>query len=343
MDFLPDGRLLVTERTGRLQLLERQGSRRAIGGLPTDMAASGQAGLLDVAISPAFEHDRRIYLTYVAWRNHLGLREFTTCVLQQRLNLALGVLDGGQGRRICARPWKTELSQFGGALALDPQGYVFVSVGDRAQRQAAQNPANGIGKIWRLNANLRPPLSNPFGPNNPVWSLGHRNPQGLFLDGQRGVLYEAEHGPRGGDEINTITAGKNYGWPVISYGREYESDRPVGEGTTRPGMEPPLYYYVPSIATSAITGYRGTMFPEWRGSLFVGALAGMHLSHLYLRHGQVVHEERLLHDLVARIRDVKAGPEGALYVLLEQGELLRLSRPVTVPSLDFTGQVTWQN
>lgn len=336
MDFLPDGHVLVTEHGGRLLHIDAQKHVHEIRGLPTNIAdIGGQAGLLDVAVAPDFARTQRIYLSYVAQKFEAGEPVFVTCVMRARINFSLGLLERrrrGAAKPFCATPWGKEMAQFGGALALDDNGHLFLSVGDRGQRDTAQNPQANWGKILRLPLNLAVPDDNPFGKGNAVWSLGHRNPQGLFFDTRTRRLYESEHGPRGGDEINLIKGGKNYGWPVISYGAEYVSGEPVGEGTAKPGMEQPLYYYVPSIATSAIAVYNAHMFPEWRGTLFVGALGGQHLNHLYLENGVVVREERLLHDMGSRIRDVKQGPDGALYVLLEKGTLLRLRSPFRLKS-----------
>jgi glucose/arabinose dehydrogenase len=220
---------------------------------------------------------------------------------------------------------------FGSRLLFDRAGKLYVTVGDRSERERAQRLDDDLGKIVRLHDDGRVPDDNPFrgrpAARPEIFSYGHRNPQGLALHPETGVIWEHEHGPLGGDEVNLMRAGANYGWPVVTYGREYETGDPIGEGTSKAGMESPIYYWVPlSIAPSGMTFYEGTAFPGWRGNLFIGALQGQALVRLELDGQRVVREERLLRHVLGRIRDVRSGPDGFLYLLSDssRGALARL-------------------
>jgi glucose/arabinose dehydrogenase len=326
MAFLPDGRLLVTERPGRLRIVGKDGTLSApLQGIPK-VYASGQGGLLDVQVGPDFASSGMIYLSYADPRD--GSRNGTS-VARAKL-----VTEGDGGRldsvQVIFRqePSYASSGHFGSRIVFTRDGSLFVTLGERfSARDEAQNPANHLGKLVRIMPDGSPYAGNPKkdGWRPEIWSIGHRNVQGAALNPATGKLWTIEHGARGGDEINIPEAGKNYGWPVISYGRNYDFTK-IGVGTHKDGMEQPLYYWDPSIAPSGAAFYTGDLFPEWKGNLFVGALAGQALHRLVLDGEKVVGEEKLLADLGERIRDVRSGPDGALWLLTDnpQGRVLRV-------------------
>jgi aldose sugar dehydrogenase len=321
MAFLPDGDLLITERPGRLRIL-REGvlDPTPIEGVP-EVYASGQGGLLDVAIDPDFASNRLIYLSYAAEGDDgAGTRVASARLGDGRLEDVEVIFEGmtaGGGRH------------FGSRLGFDPDGHLFVTLGDRGQDERAQELGDLAGKVVRLHPDGSVPEDNPFAGRESaapeVYSWGHRNPQGLAVHPETGRVWVVEHGPRGGDEVNVVEAGVNYGWPVITYGRAY-SGLPMGEGSEKEGMAQPLHYWVPSISPSGMAFYQGDAFPEWQGDLFVGALSGQLLARLELDGEQMVEEERLLDGVLGRIRDVRVGPDGYLYLLTDyaDGALVRL-------------------
>ncbi len=321
--FLPDGRMLVTERPGRLRLVDTDGKlSRPITGLPNVMAR-GQGGLLGIALDPAFARNRLVYLSFSEPRSGGN----GTSVARGRLN-EQGTALGNVEVIFRQMPAISSNMHFGSRLVFDRTGALFVTVGDRySQRDQAQNPANHLGKIIRIRPEGGAPADNPkkegWAPEN--WSIGHRNVQGAALHPQTGQLWTAEHAARGGDEVNTPKAGLNYGWPVITYGVDYSGAK-IGEGTAKPGMEQPLFYWDPSIAPSGAAFYTGSAWPAWKNSLFVGALAGQMLVRLSTEGEKVTGEERLLTDIGARIRDVVQGPDGFLYLLSDDadGKVLRV-------------------
>ena len=321
--FLPDGRMLVTERPGRLRLVETDGKlSRPINGVPS-VVARGQGGLLGIALDPAFAQNRLVYLSFSEPRSGGN----GTSVARGRLT--------EQGTALTAvavifrqMPAINSNLHFGSRLVFDRTGALFVTVGDRySQRDQAQNPANHLGKVIRIRPDGATPTDNPkkdgWAPE--IWSIGHRNVQGAALHPQTGQLWTAEHAARGGDEINTPKAGLNYGWPVITYGVDYSGAK-IGEGTAKPGMEQPLFYWDPSIAPSGAAFYTGPVWPAWKNSLFVGALAGQMLVRLSTEGEKVTGEERLLTDIGERIRDVVQGPDGFLDLLSDDadGKVLRV-------------------
>ena len=324
--FLPDGRLLVTERPGRLRIVDRHGELSApIGGIP-EVYASGQGGLLDVALAPDFATSQLVYLSFAEPRG--GGRNGTS--VARGTLVATGDSNRLDNAQVIFRqePAYASSHHFGSRLVFMPDGSLFVTTGERfSQREEAQNPSNHIGKLLRLMSDGAPYAGNPRLPGwrPEVWSIGHRNVQAAALNPASGKLWTIEHGARGGDEINIPEAGKNYGWPVISYGRNYDGSK-IGIGTHKAGMEQPIYYWDPSIAPSGAAFYTGTLFPEWQGNLFVGALAGQALHRLLLDGDKVVGEETLLSDLGQRIRDVRQGADGALWLLTDeaQGRILRV-------------------
>ncbi|WP_066721835.1 MULTISPECIES: PQQ-dependent sugar dehydrogenase [Hyphomicrobiales] len=321
--FLPDGRMLVTERPGRLRLVGTDGKLSApITGVP-NVAGRGQGGLLDVVPDPGFAQNRTIYLSFAEPRSG----GTGTSVARARLNERGTALEG---TKVIFQQMPTIASNmhFGSRLVFDQTGALFVTVGDRyGQRDQAQNPANHIGKIMRIRPEGGAPADNPKieGWQPEIWSIGHRNVQAAALHPQSGQLWTAEHGARGGDEVNTPKAGRNYGWPVVTFGIDYSGAK-IGEGTSKAGMEPPLFYWDPSIAPSGAAFYTGAVWPAWTNSLFVGALAGQMLVRLSTQGEAVTGQERLLEGLGERIRDVRQGPDGFLYLLSDapDGKLLRV-------------------
>jgi glucose/arabinose dehydrogenase len=324
--FLPDGRMLVTERPGRLRLVGADGKLSPpLSGVP-NVAARGQGGLLDVVLDPNFAQNRAIYLSFAEARAGGS----STSVARARLNERGTALEGA---RVIFQQMPTIASNmhFGSRLVFDRTGALFVTVGDRyGQRDQAQNPGNHIGKIMRINPEGGAATGNPRieGWQPEIWSIGHRNVQGAALHPQTGQLWTAEHGARGGDEVNTPKAGRNYGWPVISFGVDYSGAK-LGEGTAKAGMEPPLFYWDPSIAPSGAAFYTGAAWPAWTNSFFVGGLAGQMLVRLSTQGETVTGQEQLLKGLNERIRDVRQGPDGFIYLLSDaaDGKLLRV-RPV---------------
>jgi glucose/arabinose dehydrogenase len=325
---LPDGSLLVTERPGRMRVVSAKGElSEPIAGVPK-VDAKGQGGLLDVALSPGFERDRTIFWSYAEPRRG-----------GNATSVARGVL-AADNRRLeqvqvifRAVPTYDGDKHFGSRLAFGPDGKLFVTLGERSDtpmRPQAQQLGSDMGKILRINPDGSVPDDNPFvgreGARPEIWSLGHRNVQAAGFDGE-GRLWAVEHGTQGGDELNRIEKGKNYGWPVQAYGEEY-SGRPIeGAATEREGMEQPVYYWDPVIAPSGLQFYSGDAFPEWRGNLFVGSMKDMLLVRLVLENDRVAGEEHLLADRGQRVRDVRQGPDGALYLVTDmpRGELWKVA------------------
>ncbi len=320
MAFLPDGDILVTERPGRLRII-RNGSLLpdAVEGLP-EVFAQGQGGLLDVVPHPDFATNRLLYFSYS--KPYPDGESATTTIIRGRFeNDRLSDVEelfqaNSRGR-----------GHYGSRIAFDGNGYIFFSVGDRQvpsrgdlEAHPAQDISNHHGTINRLHDDGRVPTDNPFadqaGAEPSIWSYGHRNPQGLAIHPETGDLWITEHGPQGGDELNRIQPGLNYGWPVVGYGVNYGSGSAIHEGTQREGMESPVHFWIPSIATSGLMIYTGDRFPEWRGSIFAGGLAGQQLARLTMDGQDVVIEETLVH-LQGRIRDVRQGPDGYIYVAIE--------------------------
>ena len=323
--FLPDGRLLVTERPGRMRLVASDGALSApLSGVPT-VFARGQGGLLDVVVDPNFGVSRTIFFCFAELgdggagtavaRAHLGATTLTEVQVIFRQS-----------------PKRTGNLHFGCRIVLAPDQTLFVALGERNERDRSQDLGAHLGKLVRINRDGSVPKDNPFASGATarpeIWSYGHRNMQGAALHPSSGRVWTHEHGARGGDEINIPEPGKNYGWPVITHGIDY-SGAPIGEGRAKTGMEQPIYTWIPSIAPSGMAFYSrsaGSAFPMWRGNLFVGALAGRALVRLELDGDRVVHEERLLQDLDERIRDVRVAPDGTIYLLTDQvaGRILRL-------------------
>ena len=315
--FLPDGRILVTERPGWLRIVAPSGRvSDPLGGVPK-VQAGGQGGLLDVAIDPKFTENRLVYLSY----SEPGQGGAGTAVARGRL----GEAELENVQVIYRQQPKVEGNgHFGSRLVFAEDGTLFVTQGDRqAYREQAQDLGSGLGKLVRINPDGSIPDDNPFvgrnGARPEIYSYGHRSMQAAALHPETGRLWTVEHGARGGDELNHPEAGKNYGWPVITYGRDYSGAK-IGEGTAREGMEQPVYYWDPVIAPSGAVWYTGDRYPGWKGSLFVGSMQPGALVRLTVEDGRVTSEERYLAELGDRIRDVQQGPDGLLYVVTDEDE-----------------------
>ena len=320
--FLPDGDILVTERLGRLRLIH--GGRlqpQPIGGVP-NVETKNEAGLMDIALHPRFAQNRQIYLTY----SKLGERGNTPALA--RASVEGSSLPDLQDIFV-SDAWSAKSGgNAGSRVVFGPDETLYMSIGDRHQQEPAQDMQSDKGKIVRLRDDGSIPDDNPFVGRPKVrpeiFAFGVRNPQGLFVDRTTGTIWENEHGPLGGDELNILLPGRNYGWPLITYGKNYNGTT-ISNETSRKGMEQPLAYWVPSISPSGLTVYTGDMFPGWRGNVFIGALSGAHLRRIVVERQKVVHEEALtVRPLRTRIRDVRQGPDGCLYVLTERGALLRV-------------------
>jgi glucose/arabinose dehydrogenase len=319
MAFLAPGSLLVTEKEGRVRRLDLAAGRMdEIHGVPP-VWNRGQGGLLDVAVPPDYADGGWIYFTYARERNGRGI------TVLARARLQGDALTGWQ-ELLATESASSDDVHFGSRIAFDDRGQVYFSVGDRGTRENAQYLSSHAGKILRLNRDGSVPRDNPLVGRDglpEIWSYGHRNPQGLFWDSGRRILWASEHGPRGGDEINLIEAGRNYGWPVVSHGKEYWGPVAVGEGTSKAGMADPIQVYIPSIAPGSLLVYSGKAFPQWRGNLFSGALALTHLNRLVLDDNlRPLREERLLEDLDERIRALAQSPEGYLFLSTDSGRVL---------------------
>lgn len=327
LQFLPDGRMIVTERAGRLRLVTAKGQLSPpVAGVPAVLTSGGQAGLFDVALDPGFAQNHTLYLAYFERRpNGLGL------------SVARARLEEGASPKLAelkvifrAQPETGPAINLGGRLVANNDGTLFVTVGDRfTERDKAQDLSADNGKIVRINTDGSIPKGNPFasrkGARGEIWTLGHRNPEGLAIRPSDGSLWDVEHGAKGGDEINIVKPGHNYGWPVITYGVDYSGEK-IGEGHAKPGMDQPVYYWDPSIAPSGMAFYTGDLFPQWKGNLFIGALKFKDVRRLVMKGDRIVGEEVLLSNLNERIRDIRQGPDGALYILTDnaKGRILKL-------------------
>jgi len=324
--FLPDDLMIVTEREGRMRIVTGQGQLSApLKGVPK-VVNGGQGGILDVALDPAYTENNYIYVSY----SESGVGGSGTAVAKAKLDIAQNRL---KDLRIIFRQFpKTHSSRhYGSRLVFDRDSKLFITVGERGERDRTQNFLINRGQVIRINSDGSIPRDNPFigrkGYRPEVWSYGHRNPQGAAFHAETGRLWTVEHGARGGDEINAPLPGKNYGWPVIAYGKHYSGGQ-IGIGTHKAGMEQPLYYWDPSIAPSGMDFYTGDKFSKWKGNLLVGALKFRMISRLVLNGEKVVREERLLKGLGERIRQVRQGPSGYVYLLTDniEGRILRLER-----------------
>lgn len=319
-DFLSDGKIIFTERQGALKIFDPKTKKVSdVAGAPA-VYAKGQGGLLDIRVHPT--NKNQIFLTYAEPMD----KKATTA-------LASAILSGTkltQFKKLFSAidPNDNEI-HFGSRIEFDGEGHVFVTAGERNKRDQAQELKNHFGKVLRLNEDGTIPKDNPFAKlktaKPEIWSFGHRNPQGLVRNPLTGDLWLAEMGPKGGDELNLIRPGLNYGWPVVTFGREYSGPK-IGEGTSKPGIENPVVYWVPSISPSGMTIYHGDVFPKWKGNIFIGALSGQHLRRLILDGQKVIKQEELLMYQGMRIRHVRTGPDGFLYLSTDDGRIARLVR-----------------
>lgn len=327
--FLPSGDMLVTERSGQLLRLEASGKTiGAVSGVPK-VASKGQGGLLDIVLHPDYSNNQLVYFSYSGYGDD-SAQVGTEVARAKLVNLAL--VDKEVVFTLDAK--SSSAKHFGSRLVFNRENQLFITVGDRGTKSRAQDISDHAGSVIRIEANGDVPADNPFINKDTakpeIFSYGHRNPQGAFLHPETLELWVHEHGPQGGDELNIVRAGRNYGWPLITYGANYGSGTQIGEGTEKEGMEQPLYYWVPSIAPSGMAFYSSDHFPSWKGNLFVGSLKFHTLVRLELEGETVVHEERILKKQFGRIRDVKTGPDGNLYLLTDssRGTLVRLSPSV---------------
>ena len=319
--FISDTDWLITERTGTLRrVINGSLMEQPIAGLPT-IKSKGQGGLLDIALHPDFENNQWLYLSY-AQRDGL---KYGTEVLRGKLTdnqlTDVQVIFKAEPKGLGGR-------HFGSRLSFDDKGYLYISLGDRGDKSSAQETDKHSGSIIRLHDDGRIPEDNPFiqtqGVLPEIYSYGHRNVQGMVFDSQTSTLWAHEHGPQGGDELNKVVAGNNYGWPVITYGVNYGLGTKIGEGTEKAGMQQPVTYWDPSIAPSGLALVTSPRYPEWKDNLLVGALKFQLIARLELRDGQVTHEERILEGELGRIRDIRQGPDDFLYVVTDSGSVHRL-------------------
>ncbi len=319
--FLPDGRLLVTERPGRLRLVSNGALSAPLSGVP-QVYSSGQGGLLDVALDPDFAANQLVYLSFA----EPGPGGAGTAVARGRL-MGNALLDSQVIFR--QMPKLSGGLHFGSRIVFDGRGHLFLGLGERYRRDEAQNLANHLGKLIRIDRDGSVPADNPFlgraGALPEIFSYGHRNIQGMTRHPETGALWLHEHGAQGGDEINLPRAGLNYGWPVITHGIDYNGSK-IGEGSAKPGMEQPVLHWTPSIAPAGMAFYAGDKFPAWRGNLFVGSLKFRSLHRLELDGSRVTKEEVMLKPIGENIRDVRTGPDGFIYLATDnpEGRILRL-------------------
>jgi glucose/arabinose dehydrogenase len=325
---LPDGRLLITEKSGNLRIVKTTGEMSdKIIGLPT-VDTDGQGGLLGITLDPAFAQNRMVYWAFsepVSGGNHTSVAKGRLSDDERKIENALVIYR--------ATPAHKGNLHYGGRVLFDKNGYLFVSTGersDRSTRPQAQQLNSGLGKIIRITTDGKPAPGNALasagGSRPELYSYGHRNVQGLTINPVDGELWSNEFGPRGGDEINHVIPGKNYGWPTITYGIEYGGGK-VGDGIQqKEGLEQPVYYWDPSVSPSGMTFYSGSQIPEWQNNLFVGCLSGMHINRLVIKDNKVIGEERLLTEEYQRFRDVHQGKDGSLYAVTDQGRLYKIGK-----------------
>lgn len=326
-DFLSADQLILTEKSGALKLLSiKKNKATELMGLPK-VTVLGQGGLLDIKKHPKYPTEPWIYITYA---EAVGESQARTVLARFKIKDQKRVKNFEVLLR--TESVTPHGQHFGSRIAFDDNGHLYFSVGDRGEREKAQSLSNHQGKILRLRLEGTVPSDNPFincaSAKPEIWTCGHRNPQGIIFDSKTKKIWAIEHGPRGGDELNLIQRGSNYGWPVVSFGREYHIDKPVGEAKEKPGMVSPVHQYTPSIAPSSLALYSGRLFKSWQGQFFAGALALTHLNKINLQADAFVSESRLFSQLGRRIRHVAESIEGEIYLATDQGELLKLSKSV---------------
>lgn len=322
MDFLDENRLILTQKDGKVFVLNLKTKvLQNIKNIPK-VYHQGQGGLLDIKVSPNYKSDSWIYFTYSKNTNNQGSTTLARAKLKNNSFIEHEEL-------LVSRSNTSTSRHFGSRITFDEKGHLFVSIGDRGVRKTAQNLLNHAGTIVRLNLDGTVPKDNPFVNDknalDEIYSYGHRNPQGIFYDKEKDILWAIEHGPRGGDEVNMILKGANYGWPIISYGKEYWSSMAVGEGTHKKGMLQPIKYYVPSIAPSSLIVYKGDMYKELKGKLLAGALKLRHINILTVdKKNSIIKEQRILENLNERIRNIVQSPNGLIYFSTDSGKILLL-------------------
>jgi glucose/arabinose dehydrogenase len=323
--LLPDGRYLVTERPGRMRIVAKDGTlSEPLGGIP-ELVARGQGGLLDITLSPTFAQDKLVYFSF----SEPGEGGAGTAVARGKL--------GEKALENVEVIWRqtpkvNSPNHWGSRIVFRPDGTLYVTLGDRFnQRPLVNDMSTTIGKVVRINADGSIPKDNPFvgkaGVKGEIWSSGHRSVQAATLDPKTNQLWTVEHGARGGDELNHPEAGKNYGWPIITYGMDYNGSK-IGEGTEKEGLEQPVYYWDPVIAPSGALFYTGDAFPDWKGDFFVGSMQPGGLVRLKIENGKVTKETRYIGNPKQRVRDIQQGPDGLLYIITDspQGQLIRLDK-----------------
>jgi glucose/arabinose dehydrogenase len=322
IEFIPDGGILIAERPGRLRIFENGKLSKPIKGLP-NIKVKGQGGLLDIALDPDFSNNKTLYFSYSAG-NLFGIgTEVASAKLindeLKELKLLFKALPKSMGER-----------HFGSRLLLTSDDSLYITLGDRGEKERAQDINDHAGSLIRINKDGSIPKNNPFVRRSDakagIYTYGNRNIQGIALHPITGEVWTIEHGPQGGDELNLMKSGVNYGWPVITYGVNYGSGSQIGEGTHKNGMAQPIYYWIPSIATSSLLFYDGEKFPYWKGNIFVSSLKFGQLARLEMTKNKVISEERLINGVFGRIREVKEGPDGFLYILTDDtnGKLIRM-------------------
>jgi glucose/arabinose dehydrogenase len=319
IEFLPDGRMLVTERSGEI-LIFKDGQQLPETIQIPDVYVNGQGGLLDITLHPNYKENGWIYISYAKKGEGGGGTVIARTKMEGNKFAPLEEL-------FAAKPLSESGVHFGSRIVFDGKGYIFFSSGERGTKENAQNLGNHLGKILRLHEDGKVPQDNPFvgteGAMPEIWSYGHRNPQGLVYDSETNSLWNVEHGPKGGDELNKVEKGKNYGWPLITYGINYDGN-PISDKTEQEGLEQPVTYWVPSIAPCGMTQVKSNKFPEWKGNFLVGALAHQHVARVEVNGDKYVTQEKIL-DKVGRVRAVEQGPDGYIYVATEgPGLLLRI-------------------
>lgn len=323
MTFLNKNEMLFTEREGFMKKLHLpSGKISSIKGVPS-ASTRNQGGLLDITKHPYFQKNKLIYFTYSIKKGSKTTTALARAVLHKNKLKKLKIL-------FQAKPFYSSGMHYGSRIAFDKNNNLYMTVGDRGQKKEAQNLKSHLGSVLKMTDQGKPASDNPFlnskSAQPEIWSYGHRNPQGLFIHPDTKDVYVQEHGPKGGDEINKIKKGANYGWPIITYGRTYIGNFKIGEGTHKKGMEQPIKYFVPSIAPSGLLIYSGKQFPKWKGDFFSGSLVLRHLNKIkFLKNQSAYKEERLLVPLKSRVRNVIEGPRGYIYVALDSGTIVKIS------------------
>jgi glucose/arabinose dehydrogenase len=321
MTFLNDSELLITQKSGEILLYNINTKKTYEISHEFEILHKGQGGLLDIQKGPNYIKDKWVYITYVKDANGGTTTLIRAKIINKRLSQVEELLETKSGTGTGYH--------FGSRITFDENGHVYFSIGDRGERPNGQDNTNHASTIIRLNLDGSVPKDNPFMYKNgldEIYSYGHRNPQGLFYDKNSKMVFSIEHGPRGGDEINIIKSGANYGWPIISYGKEYWNNNMVGESTYKKGMEQPIKQFTPSIAPSSLIVYSGKLFKEWKGNIFSGALKLRHLNRIVLNGTTVIEEERMLKNLNERIRNVIESPSGEIFIATDNGNIYKITK-----------------